>query len=144
MRLVYDAGEKLVAFVGASVSQDDSILPYYVMVDPFVRGTFDAVKAQLEASSNIPLNQNIATDASLEEIEALRAMLVSSLFNADGTPISNADFPSTIIQGPYIFEAELDITSYVAEVSYFVTDKVNVTAGVRYICLLYTSDAADE
>lgn len=133
MRLVYDSGDKLVAFVGASVSQDDSILPYYVMVDPFVRGTFDAVKEQLEASSNIPLNQNIATDASLEEIEALRAMLVSSLFNADGTPISSADFPSNIIQGPYIFEAELDITSYVAEVSYFVTDKVNVTAGVRYI-----------
>jgi len=133
MRLVYDSGDKLVAFVGASVNQDDSILPYYVMVDPLIRGTFDAVKAQLEATSDIPLNQNIATDASLEEIEALRALLVSTLFNADGSPISDPSLPSTIIQGPYIFEAELDITSYVAEVSYFVTDDINVTAGIRYI-----------
>ena len=133
VRLVYDSGDKLVGFIGASTSHDDSILPYYVMVDPFVRGTFDAVKAQLEATFDIPLDQNIATDASLEEIEALRAILVSSLFNADGTPISNDAYPDTIIQGPYTFEAELDINSYVAEVSYFVTDKINVTAGVRYI-----------
>ena len=133
MRLVYDSGDKLAAFVGASITQDDSILPYYVMVDPFVRGTFDAVKAQLEATSNIPLNQNIATDASLEEIEALRAMLVSQLFNEDGSPISNPALPPIMIQGPFIFEAELDIASYVAEVSYFVTDDINITAGVRYI-----------
>ena len=133
MRLVYDSGDKLAAFVGASVTQDKSILPYYAIVDPFVRGTFDAVKAQLEASSNIPLNQNIATDASLEEIEALRNMLVSQLFNADGSPISNADFPPVLIQGPFIFEAELDIASYVAELSYFITDDINVTAGLRYI-----------
>ncbi len=133
MRLVYDSGDKLAAFVGASITQDDSILPYYVMVDPFVRGTFDAVKAQLEATSNIPLNQNIATDASLEEIEALRAMLVSQLFNEDGSPISNPALPPILIQGPFIFEAELDIASYVAEVSYFVTDDINITAGVRYI-----------
>ena len=133
MRLVYDSGDKLTGFVGASVMQDDSILPYYAMVDPFVRGTFDAVRAQLEASSDIPLNQNIATDASLEEINALRSQLVSALFNPDGTPISNPDFPSTIIEGPFIFEAELDIMSYVAEMSYFVTDELNITAGVRYI-----------
>ena len=133
MRLVYDSGDKLAAFVGASITQDDSILPYYVMVDPFVRGTFDAVKAQLEATSNIPLNQNIATGASLEEIEALRAMLVSQLFNEDGSPISNPALPPIMIQGPFIFEAELDIASYVAEVSYFVTDDINITAGVRYI-----------
>lgn len=133
MRLVYDSGDKLAAFVGASITQDDSILPYYVMVDPFVRGTFDAVKAQFEATSNIPLNQNIATDASLEEIEALRAMLVSQLFNEDGSPISNPALPPILIQGPFIFEAELDIASYVAEVSYFVTDDINITAGVRYI-----------
>ncbi|KHT54562.1 TonB-dependent receptor [Alteromonas macleodii] len=133
MRLVYDSGDKLAAFVGASITQDDSILPYYVMVDPFVRGTFDAVKAQLEATSNIPLNQNIATDASLEEIEALRAMLVSQLFNEDGSPISNPALPPILIQGPFIFEAELDIASYVAEVSYFVTDDINITAGIRYI-----------
>ena len=133
MRLVYDSGDKLAAFVGASITQDDSILPYYVMVDPFVRGTFDAVKAQLEATSNIPLNQNIATGASFEEIEALRAMLVSQLFNEDGSPISNPALPPIMIQGPFIFEAELDIASYVAEVSYFVTDDINITAGVRYI-----------
>ncbi|MCG7645860.1 TonB-dependent receptor [Alteromonas sp. Cnat3-28] len=133
MRLVYDSGDKLAAFVGASITQDDSILPYYVMVDPFVRGTFDAVKAQLEATSNIPLNQNIATGASLEEIEALRAMLVSQLFNEDGSPISNPALPPIMIRGPFIFEAELDIASYVAEVSYFVTDDINITAGVRYI-----------
>lgn len=133
MRLVYDSGDKLAAFVGASITQDKSILPYYAIVDPFVRGTFDAVKAQLEASSNIPLNQNIATDASLEEIEALRSMLVSQLFNADGSPISSADFPPVLIQGPFIFEAELDIASYVAELSYFITDDINVTAGLRYI-----------
>lgn len=133
MRLVYDSGDKLAGFIGASINQDDSILPYYVMVDPFIRGTFDAVKAQLEASSNIPLDQNIATNASLAEIEALRAILVSSLFNEDGTPISNPDFPPILVQGPFTFEAELDIRSYVAELSYFITDDINVTAGVRYI-----------
>lgn len=133
MRLVYDSGDKLAGFVGASINQDDSILPYYVMFDPFVRGTFDAVKAQLEATSNIPLNQNIATNASLSDIEALRSVLVSSLFNADGTPISNPDLPPIMVQGPFTFEAELDIRSYVAELSYFITDNINVTAGVRYI-----------
>ena len=133
MRLVYNSGDRLTGFVGASIMQDDSILPYYIMVDPFVRGTFDAVKAQLEASSDIPLNQNIATDATLEQIQALRSQLVSALFNADGTPISNPDLPSTVIQGPFVFEAELDIKSYVAEFSYFVTDELNVTAGMRYI-----------
>ncbi len=133
LRLVFDSGDKLAGFVGASYSTDDSILPYYAMVDPFVRGTFDAVLAQLEASSDIPLNQNIATDASLEEIEALRSILVASLFNEDGTPISSADLPPILIQGPYIFEAELDIASYVAELSYYVTDDINITAGVRYI-----------
>ena len=133
VRLVYDSGDKLAGFVGASINQDDSILPYYVMFDPFVRGTFDAVKAQLEATSNIPLNQNIATNASLSDIEALRSVLVSSLFNADGTPISNPDLPPIMVQGPFTFEAELDIRSYVAELSYFITDNINVTAGVRYI-----------
>lgn len=133
MRLVYDSGDKFAGFIGASYSKDDSILPYYIMVDPFIRGTFDAVRAQLEATSDIPLNQNIATDASLEEIQALRSMLVSSLFNADGSPISNPDLPPILIQGPYIFEAELDIASYVAEASYFITDNINITAGVRYI-----------
>ncbi len=133
VRLVFDNGDRWAGFIGASVAQDDSILPYYVMVDPFVRGTFDAVRDMLETTTGIPLNQNIATDATLEEIEAVRNILVGSLFNDDGTPISNPNFPSTIIMGPYTFEAELDIVSYVAEASYFVTDDINVTAGVRYI-----------
>ena len=60
-------------------------------------------------------------------------MLVSQLFNEDGSPISNPALPPILIQGPFIFEAELDIASYVAEVSYFVTDDINITAGVRYI-----------
>ena len=132
VRMVYDSAD-LSGFIGASISQDDSILPYRVMVDPWVRGTFDAVRQQLETGSSIPLNQNIATDASLAEIQALRSMLVGALFNEDGSPISNPDYPPILIQGPYIFEAELDIASYVAEVSYYLTNELNLTAGVRYI-----------
>ncbi|MDC8830024.1 TonB-dependent receptor [Alteromonas gilva] len=133
VRFVYDDLDRFAGFIGASVSQDDSIMPYTAMVDPWVRGTFDAVKASLEQGSSIPLNQNIATDATLEEIEALRAMLVAALFNADGSPISNPDFPPILLQGPYIFEASLDIVSYVAEASYYITPELNVTAGLRYI-----------
>lgn len=133
-RLVFDDGERFAGFVGISNSQDQSKLPYYVMVDPYVRGTFDAVKAALEAANpDIPLNQNISTNASLAQIEALRATLVSSLFNADGTVISDPNLPSSFVQGPYNFEAELDINSIVAEGSYQLTDKINATAGVRYI-----------
>ena len=133
-RLVFDDGERFAGFVGISNSQDQSKLPYYVMVDPYVRGTFDAVKAALEAANpDIPLNQNISTKASLAQIEALRATLVSSLFNADGTVISDPNLPSSFVQGPYTFEAELDINSIVAEGSYQLTDKINATAGVRYI-----------
>lgn len=133
-RLVFDDGERFAGFVGISNSQDQSKLPYYVMVDPYVRGTFDAVKAALEAANpDIPLNQNISTNASLAQIEALRATLVSSLFNADGTVISDPNLPSSFVQGPYTFEAELDINSIVAEGSYQLTDKINATAGVRYI-----------
>jgi iron complex outermembrane receptor protein len=133
-RLVFDDGERFAGFVGISNSQDQSKLPYYVMVDPYVRGTFDAVKAALQAANpDIPLNQNISTNASLAQIEALRATLVSSLFNADGTVISDPNLPSSFVQGPYTFEAELDINSIVAEGSYQLTDKINATAGVRYI-----------
>ncbi|MGB0289244.1 TonB-dependent receptor [Aequoribacter sp.] len=133
-RLVFDDGERFAGFVGISNSQDQSKLPYYVMVDPYVRGTFDAVKAALEAANpDIPLNQNISTKASLAQIEALRATLVSSLFNADGTVISDPNLPSSFVQGPYTFEAELDINSIVAEGSYQLTEKINATAGVRYI-----------
>jgi outer membrane receptor protein involved in Fe transport len=133
-RLVFDDSERFAGFVGISNSQDQSKLPYYVMVDPYVRGTFDAVKAALEAANpDIPLNQNISTNASLAQIEALRATLVSSLFNADGTVISDPNLPSSFVQGPYTFEAELDINSIVAEGSYQLTDKINATAGVRYI-----------
>ncbi len=133
-RLVFDSGDRLAGFVGISNSQDKSKLPYYVMVDPFVRGTFDAVKAQLEAANpNIPLNQNIATNASLADIEALRSALVSSLFNADGSVISNPALPASFVQGPYTFEAELDINSVVAEASYRLTDQLNATVGMRYL-----------
>lgn len=133
-RLVFDDGERFAGFVGISNSQDQSKLPYYVMVDPYVRGTFDAVKAALEAANpDIPLNQNISTKASLAQIEALRATLVSSLFNADGTVVSDPNLPSSFVQGPYTFEAELDINSIVAEGSYQLTEKINATAGVRYI-----------
>ena len=133
-RLVFDDGKRFAGFVGLSNSQDQSKLPYYVMVDPWVRGTFDAVKDQLEAANpNIPLDQNVSTNASLAEIEALRSALVSSLFNADGTVISNPNFPSSIVQGPFTFEAELDISSLVAEGSYQLTEQLNVTAGLRYL-----------
>lgn len=133
IRFVYDDMDRFASFISASFSQDESILPYYVMVDPWVRGTFDAVKASLEQHSSLPLNQNIATDASLEEIQALRATLIAALFNNDGTPISNPDYPAIMIQGPYIFEAELDIASYAAEMSYDITPDLNITAGLRYI-----------
>lgn len=133
VRLVYDDQERFAGFLSASRNQDESILPYHVMVDPWVRGTFDAVKSSLEQNSSIPLNQNIATDASLEEIQALRAILISALFNSDGTPISNPDYPPIMIQGPYIFEAELDIASYAAEMSYDITPDLNITAGLRFI-----------
>lgn len=133
-RLVYDNKSDFAGFVGASITKDDSILPYFVMVDPSVRGTFDAVLAALEAANpNIPLDQNVSTDASLAQIEALRAQLVGSLFNEDGTPVSIEGLPESVTLGPYVFEASLDISSIVAEGSYDLTDKMNVTAGVRYI-----------
>jgi iron complex outermembrane receptor protein len=133
-RILYDNSSDFVAFFGASISKDESILPYYIMVDPSVRGTFNAVLASLEAAfPNIPLNQNIATDVSLDQIEALRSQLVSALFNADGTPVHIDGLPESTTLGPYIFEASIDIRSLVAEGSYDITDKLNMTAGLRYI-----------
>ena len=133
-RLVFNAGERFRGFVGASTSSDDSILPYTILVDPYVRGVFDAKKAELEALyPNIPLNQNVSTNASLADIEAVRAELVAVLFNADGTAISGPNGPSTEIRGPYVFEAEIDILSYVAEGTFDVTDQLSLTAGLRYI-----------
>ncbi|MFT4941387.1 MAG: iron complex outermembrane receptor protein [Paraglaciecola sp.] len=133
-RLVYDNASSFAGFVGASVSKDDSILPYFVMVDPSIRGTFDAVLAGLETSyPNIPLDQNVSTDLPLAQIEALRAQLARSLFTEDGTPVSIVGLPESMTLGPYVFEASLDIRSLVAEGSYDITDKINVTAGVRYI-----------
>jgi iron complex outermembrane receptor protein len=37
------------------------------------------------------------------------------------------------VQGPFVFEAELDINSIVAEGSYDFTNRINLTAGLRYI-----------
>lgn len=133
-RLVFELNENLVGFVGASYNRDKSELPYSILVDPYVRGVFDATKAQLaELYPNIPLNQNVRTDASEAEIAAVREQLVQALFNADGTPVSNPDYPSTIIRGPYLFESDIEVKSLVAEASYAVTEALNVTAGIRYI-----------
>ncbi|MGB3724449.1 MAG: TonB-dependent receptor [Glaciecola sp.] len=133
-RIVYDNQTDFAGFVGVSTSQDDSILPYYVMVDPSVRGTFDAVLANLEvAFPNIPLDQNIATDASLADIEMVRNMLVGSLFDANGDPVSIDGLDANLIQGPFVFEAEIDINSIVAEGTYDITSDLSMTAGLRYI-----------
>lgn len=133
-RLVFTLNDRFEGFVGASVTHDESSASYYIMVDPFVRGTFNAVLENLQAAfPGIPLTQNFSTSASEAEIEALRAQLVGSLFNADGTPISNPAYPATVVQGPLDFESELDIRSVVAEGSYDITDALNLTFGIRYI-----------
>ncbi|MEX0738872.1 MAG: TonB-dependent receptor [Pseudohongiella sp.] len=133
-RLVYESGSRFEGFVGFSSTHDESILPFVQMVDPVLRGAFDARLAELEVQfPNISLTNDVTTNASIEEIAAVRQMLVDSLFNADGTPISDPATSSTNIVGPFVFEGELDILSYVAEGSYDLTDKVTLTAGVRYI-----------
>jgi iron complex outermembrane receptor protein len=135
-RLVFNVGDRFEGFVGASRNNDESILPFRTLVDPYIRGVFDARKAELEAEfPNIPLNQNVSTDASEAQIKIVRDLLVASLFNADGTPITNPDptAPTLVIGGPFVFEADLEINSYVAEGSFDVTDKLRLTAGLRYI-----------
>lgn len=133
-RFVYDNKIDFAGFIGVSSSHDDSILPYYVMVDPSVRGTFNAVLANLEAAfPDIPLNQNIATTASESDIDMVRNMLVAALFDENGDPVSIEGLPENITQGPFVFESEIEINSIVAEGSYDLSNSINVTAGLRYI-----------
>jgi outer membrane receptor protein involved in Fe transport len=133
-RVVFDNDIDFAGFIGISSNKDDSALPYYILVDPSIRGTFNAALANLESAfPDIPLNQNTDTNASLADIEMLRAMLVASLFDSNGNPVSIAGLPKNIVQGPFVFEAELDINSIVAEGSYDFTNRINLTAGLRYI-----------
>ena len=133
-RAVFSVGEDFTGFVGLSYNRDKSILPFTILVDPFLRGVFDATKANLEVlNPNIPLNQNISTTASEADIKVVRDQLVAALFNADGSPISDPSVPSFASQGPFVFEADLEITSMVAEGTYAVTDDLDVTAGLRFI-----------
>ncbi|MDT8428080.1 MAG: TonB-dependent receptor [Pseudomonadales bacterium] len=133
-RLVYRSGGRFEGFLGFSSTSDESILPFVQLVDPVLRSTFDARLAELEIQfPNIPLINDATTNASVAEIAAVRQMLVDSLFNADGTPISDPATSATAINGPFVFEGEIDILSYVLEGSYDLTEKLNLTAGVRFI-----------
>lgn len=133
-RLVFSFNDNVEGFVGASYNRDKSELPYSILIDPYVRGVFDATLARLaEQYPNIPLDQNVKTNATPEQIAGVRQQLVDALFNADGTPISNPNFPSTIIRGPFLFESDIEVKSLVAEVSYAVTEALNITTGIRYI-----------
>jgi len=133
-RLVFDIGERFEGFVGFSSSKDESILPFVQMVDPVLRNAFDAKLAELEVLyPNVSLINDVRTNATLEETAAVRQLLVDSLFNADGTPISDPATATTELRGPFVFEGELDIKSYVAEGSYAITDQLSATLGVRYI-----------
>ncbi len=133
-RFVFTGGEKFEGFIGASYNKDESILPFSIIVDPFLRGVFDAQAAALAIQfPDIPLDQNVSTNATEAEIAGVRNLLVSALFNPDGTPISNPAFPSTAVLGPFVFEAELEIASAVVEGTYQFTDSLSVTAGLRYL-----------
>jgi iron complex outermembrane receptor protein len=133
-RLVFTPTEKFEGFIGYSSTQDESILPYVQMVDPVLNGAFNARRAELEVQfPNVPLDNDVRTSASIAETQAVRQMLVDSLFNADGTPISDPATAATTINGPFTFEGDLEINSYVAEGSYLLTDQLTLTAGVRYI-----------
>jgi len=133
-RFVFTGSEKFQGFIGASYTKDKSILPFSIIVDPFLRGVFNAQAAALAVQfPDIPLDQNVKTSASEEEIAAVRSLLVEALFNPDGTPVSNPAFPDTAILGPFVFEADLEIKSAVVEGTYHLTDSLSVTAGVRYL-----------
>ena len=133
-RLVFTGSEKFEGFIGASYSKDESILPFSIIVDPFIRSVFDTQAAALALQfPNIPLDQNVSTDATEAEIAGVRNQLVSALFNPDGTPVSNPAFPATAVLGPFVFEAELEIKSAVIEGTYQVADNISVTAGLRYL-----------
>jgi len=133
-RLVFGFGDRFEGFVGFTSSQDKSILPFVQMVDPVLRAAFDAKLAELEVLyPNVSLTNDVRSNATAEETAAVRQLLVDSLFNADGTPISDPATSTTELRGPFVFEGDLDIKSYVAEGSYAVTDKLTATVGVRYI-----------
>jgi len=133
-RLVYTSGDKFEGFLGYSSTQDKSILPFVALIDPALRGPFDARQAELAVQfPNIPLNNDVRTSASIAETQAVRQMLVDVLFNADGTPISDPATSETFINGPFTFEGDLEINSWVAEGSYLLTDQLTLTAGLRYI-----------
>jgi iron complex outermembrane receptor protein len=133
-RLVFGRGDRFEGFVGFSSTKDKSILPFVQMVDPVLRGVFDAKLAELEVLyPNVSLTNDVRTNASVEETAAVRQLLVNSLFNADGTPISDPATATTELRGPFVFEGDLDINSYVAEGSYALTDQLTATFGVRYI-----------
>ena len=134
MRLVFTGSEKFEGFVGASYTKDESILPFSIIIDPFLRGVFDAQAAALALQfPDIPLDQNVKTNASEEDIAAVRSQLVAVLFNPDGTPISNPAFPDSAVLGPFVFEADLEIRSAVIEGTFHLTDNISVTAGLRYV-----------
>jgi len=133
-RLVYRSGDRFEGFLGFSSTQDESVLPFVQLVDPVLRDTFDARLAELEIEfPNVSLINDVSTTASIEQTEAVREMLVDSLFNADGSPISDPSTSATEIRGPFTFEGDLEINSLVAEGSYGFTDQLTLTAGVRYI-----------
>lgn len=59
--------------------------------------------------------------------------MFDALFNADGTPISDANYTATTIRGHYVFESDLEITSLVAEGSYYINESLSVNDGIRCI-----------
>jgi iron complex outermembrane receptor protein len=133
-RLVYSPDGPFVGFIGFSSTKDESILPFVQLVDPILRDALDAKLAELVVQfPNVSLVNDVRTDATTEETAAVRQLLIASLFNADGTPISDPSTSVTAINGPFVFEGNLDIHSFVVEGTYNLTDDLAVTAGVRYI-----------
>ncbi len=133
-RLIFSIGDRFEGFVGYNETHDESTLPFIQMVDPVLDAALDARRAELDVMfPNVTLDSDQVATASTAEITAVRQMLVDALFNADGTPISDQTSNSTSINGPFVFDADLEIRSFFAEGSYALTDQLTVTAGVRFI-----------
>ena len=133
-RLVYTPDGPFEGFIGFSSTKDESILPFVQLVDPVLRGALDAKLAELAIQfPNVSLNNDVRTNATIEETAAVRQLLIDSLFNADGTPISDPATSTTTINGPFVFEGKLDINSFVVEGTYDLTENLAITAGLRYI-----------
>jgi iron complex outermembrane receptor protein len=133
-RLVFAPDGPFAGFIGFSSTKDESILPFVQLVDPVLRGALDTKLAELAVLfPNVSLVNDVRTDATIEETFAVRQLLIASLFNADGTPISDPSTSTTTINGPFVFEGDLDINSFVVEGTYDLTDDLAITAGVRYI-----------